>query len=763
MRLMNRLAGLIAVAMLFVSSVASFEQKAATSPIKDLVAKHDHTALIERLSALKLSDPKQFAQQDYDYLLARTAEVEGLTATAMANYHSVAQRNSVLRDYAIAHRARITRASGNLLLERIYLKELKMFTSDVDFRVAAEHRLARNAFESANYKETIRLLTNVSNSSREPLNETVRETRALLGEAYRMSDDVERAKKIFNEIVSSTPKADQPDDAALAAVKGLDAINGNDASLGEAEHWRRAELYQFNRYFDEAKFHFEAVFAANREGANAAESLFQIGRGFAQKENFVEALAWYERVIEQFPTSSISKDALLQAAAAYSRVGKTKEAITRYNNFIDKYPRDEKLDRAYLNIVDVLRDQGSDADALKWCAKTAEMFKGKVPEALAVFAEARIYLSKEDWQKALAALDRLKTLADLGGPNVPGGTTKSEVAFLRGFVIERLRKFDEAVEAYLSIPDGRSEYYGWRASQRLTQLAKDDAAKPFIENKLATLVNGLQAKDAETRRVSSQNILRLTDNQEIRERAINALRPELRKLPNYKLPMIEAVSPIERSDAARRLAELGLRDEAFPERTTSDLSQIEAQWKNIPGDVPIDLIPREQLELLYPVQFTDELLRHSATRGVDPRFMLAIMRQESRFQHDARSASAARGLMQFIHTTTERVSNELDRVVITDDEMYDPETSILFGSYYLESLFATFPEKHEAVAAAYNGGETNVKRWLTRVNSSEPERYMPEVVFGQSKDYAAKVMANYRMYQYLYDERLALKPSRPSE
>jgi soluble lytic murein transglycosylase len=143
--------------------------------------------------------------------------------------------------------------------------------------------------------------------------------------------------------------------------------------------------------------------------------------------------------------------------------------------------------------------------------------------------------------------------------------------------------------------------------------------------------------------------------------------------------------------------------------------------------------------------------------------MLAIMRQESRFSPDARSAAAARGLMQFIHTTTTRVSNELGRDFFTDDEMYDPESSIQFGSHYLADLFTMFPERYEAVAAAYNGGETNVKRWLARVDSSLPERYMPEIVFGQSKDYAAKVMANYRMYQYLYDERLALKPARQSE
>lgn len=760
---MNRLAAAIIVLVLFVANVAPFEQDAANSAIKDIVAKHDHAALIETLASLKRSDPKQFAAQDYDYLLAKTAESEGLMALAMSNYASVANRNSVLKSYALAHLSRIARSMGNIFFERIYLNELLIFASDESFQSAAEHRLAIIAFESGKYKETIRLLANGLNKSNKPSIMIVRENRVVVGDSYRHLGDVERAKKIFDEILSSTPKADQPDDAALTAVKNLDEINGSDSSLGEAEHWRRANIYQFNRYFDEAKFHFEAVLAANHDGANAAESLFQIGRGFAQKENFVEALAWFERVNERFPTSVISKDALLQSAAAYSRIGKTKEAITRYENFIDKYPSDERLDRAYLNIVDVLRDKGADTDALKWCAKTTEVFKGKVPEALAVFAEARIYLSKDDWQKALDALVRLKTFSDLGGANVPGGTTKGEVTFLRAYVLEQLKKNDDAIETYLSIDDGRGEYYGWRATQRLMQLAVQEAAKSLVENKLAQLSSGLKSKDLSVRITSAKSILRLTNHNETREQAMAVLKGGYRDGLNYKVVLVSGKPLTAKSDAAKRLLELGLNDEAIPEKAVSDLELTEAYWKKMPADFPIELIPREQLAKLYPAPFADELLLHASTRGVDPRFILSIMRQESRFQNDARSGAAARGLMQFIHTTTARVANEFGRDFFADDEMYDPETSILFGSHYLEELFVMFPEKHEAVAAAYNGGETNVKRWLARISSSDPDRYMPEIVFGQSKDYAAKVMANYRMYQYLYDERLALKASPRSE
>jgi hypothetical protein len=35
-----------------------------------------------------------------------------------------------------------------------------------------------------------------------------------------------------------------------------------------------------------------------------------------------------------------------------------------------------------------------------------------------------------------------------------------------------------------------------------------------------------------------------------------------------------------------------------------------------------------------------------------------------------------------------------------------------------------------------------------------PERYVPEIAYSQTKDYVIKVMANYRMYQFLYDQQL---------
>ena len=184
---------------------------------------------------------------------------------------------------------------------------------------------------------------------------------------------------------------------------------------------------------------------------------------------------------------------------------------------------------------------------------------------------------------------------------------------------------------------------------------------------------------------------------------------------------------------------------------------IEPLWKNIPADYEIELIPRDQAELLYPAPYADALVRYPPERNIDPRYVLSIMRQESRYRADVKSYAAARGLMQFISTTSQRIANELNRENFKQDELYNPPTAILFGSQYLANLYKMFPNQHQAVAASYNGGEDNVKRWLNRAKSDQPDRYVPELVFSQSKDYAYKVLTNFRVYQTIYDENLKSK------
>ncbi len=366
-----------------------------------------------------------------------------------------------------------------------------------------------------------------------------------------------------------------------------------------------------------------------------------------------------------------------------------------------------------------------------------------------------------------------------------------------------MQKYPEAVDAYLSIPDGRSEYYGGRATERLLMLAKNATASALLTERFNGLTAQPPPKDQEALRKNLQTALRLTDNPQQRERILESLRkaylalPAYKKIPSFKLieggrtQLRKKGAPPDRQDPHKLLANellfLGLFDEAAPEfdasrkdagdprSTTTDLeftmavfykrgdkayravAFAEPLWRNVPADYQIDLIPREDLELLYPAPYQDLFLKYAGPRAVDSRFLLSIVRQESRYQPNIKSYAAARGLMQFISTTSAKLAGELGRNEFEQNELYDPRTSILFGSQYTANLFKLFPNQPQAVAASYNGGEDNMKRWMKRSKSDVADRYVPEIAFSQSKDYVYKVMANYRVYQMFYEADLRLK------
>jgi soluble lytic murein transglycosylase len=111
-------------------------------------------------------------------------------------------------------------------------------------------------------------------------------------------------------------------------------------------------------------------------------------------------------------------------------------------------------------------------------------------------------------------------------------------------------------------------------------------------------------------------------------------------------------------------------------------------------------------------------------------------------------------MMQFIPATASEIAAQLNMTNFEQDDLYNADTAILFGSQYLANLFKQFPDQPQAVAGSYNGGADNLARWIARSKSSEADRYVPEIGFTQTKDYVYKVLANFWTYQRLYDAQL---------
>ena len=503
------------VILLFVRAIDAQSVHEHHAQIRAAMQQRDLAAATATLHSLRRAEPSIFGLNNYDYLLARLSEQRGDIATAAAGYQSVVARNSLLTQYALWHLAGFARSTGNLTLERDYLRQLIAVVPASLLRDAAIARMGASFFASGDYASAISTLRPRSLANR---GTSAREALSLIGQAYLRSGQKASAREVFNTLITQLPDPARPDDFALAGVRGLDYLDtGKDESaqtsapqLAESEHLRRALIYNFNRDFAGARRHYLVIVQRYAQSPRVPDALYQIGRGFYQERHHEEALLYLRRCFTQYSEHPIAPDALSLNGATLSRLQRTDEAIAAYRLLIDRYPDASNPERPFLNIIDALREAGRDQEALNWVQQTRTRFKDQGPSTLALFSQARIRLAQGAWALAHADLDALSQ-----EPNLRGAS-QSEVPFLRAYTLEQMNRMEEAINAYLSIPDGRNEYYGRRATQRFKALIADSRAAPVIsplrDKLIADAQQSLAAGQWELARRSAQSALRLTED-----------------------------------------------------------------------------------------------------------------------------------------------------------------------------------------------------------------------------------------------------------
>jgi tetratricopeptide (TPR) repeat protein len=174
--------------------------------------------------------------------------------------------------------------------------------------------------------------------------------------------------------------------------------------------------------------------------------------------------------------------------------------------------------------------------------------------------------------------------------------------------------------------------------------------------------------------------------------------------------------------------------------------------------IPLDRLPRTDpanrpaWSLLYPAAFGDHVWRAGWRDDVDPLLTLAIMRQESRYRHDAVSRAGALGLVQVMPATGAKVSAMLGELEFHPERLLVPAENIRIGSHYLGKLLERFPGQWPLAVASYNGGPHNVGRWLLKKRGSPLEDFVEEIAFSETRDYVKKVASFYVVYADLYGE-----------
>src|SRR5207237_2534488 len=109
--------------------------------------------------------------------------------------------------------------------------------------------------------------------------------------------------------------------------------------------------------------------------------------------------------------------------------------------------------------------------------------------------------------------------------------------------------------------------------------------------------------------------------------------------------------------------------------------------------------PRSVLEGAYPAAFPAQVARSAGRTGIDPYLVLAVMRRESLFKPDVRSAAGAVGLLQLLPATARRAAVVLGRPPLREEQLVDPGTAIDLGGWYLSELIGRFGDPVIALPA----------------------------------------------------------------
>jgi soluble lytic murein transglycosylase len=158
-------------------------------------------------------------------------------------------------------------------------------------------------------------------------------------------------------------------------------------------------------------------------------------------------------------------------------------------------------------------------------------------------------------------------------------------------------------------------------------------------------------------------------------------------------------------------------------------------------------------ELALPLRHDDIIRQQAADKHLDPALIAAVIDTESHFR-DQTSAAGARGLMQITPDTAKFIERISGGTTFTLADLSTPQLNIAYGSYYLRYLIDHYGGNEHLALAAYNGGATNVDRWIAQAQAAGHDLTLAEIPFAETRAYVRDVESAKSAYRHAYPREL---------
>ncbi len=156
---------------------------------------------------------------------------------------------------------------------------------------------------------------------------------------------------------------------------------------------------------------------------------------------------------------------------------------------------------------------------------------------------------------------------------------------------------------------------------------------------------------------------------------------------------------------------------------------------------------KDYIEFLYPFAYGSEIDLYSKERELPPELILAVIREESRFDEAVESAAGAWGLMQVMPSTGDWIGGKLGKSEVTLSDLRDPVFNISAGCWYLRFLLDRADESLVAALAAYNAGHGRMRSWKKRLSPHmDPLAAVELIGPSETRQYVRRVLDSMAAY-----------------
>jgi soluble lytic murein transglycosylase len=491
----------------------------------------------------------------------------------------------------------------------------------------------------------------------------------------------------------------------------LDRLVASSTNL-TTDQWRAiADAYYY-------KFEFgKAARAYTRAPANPI-SAYNYGRSLHRGQQFDAAIAAYNRVIQQFPTSPQAPRALIRL----TQLENPQKAIAAADRLIANYP--DTAAEALTAKASILQDRLASPKAASEARNLLLDRYGNSNEANELrWRIARGQARSGQIAKAIATVESLIA-------NYPKGDSAAEAAFWAGKWADQIGNKSKAKQLFeFTIRQHPSSYYAWRSATSLGWQVGTFTTARYTN---PTIV------------IPSQRTSLPTGSEKLQELYQLGLDQEARAQWAVEIAGKRDLEPKEIfTDGVLRVA---IQDNLMGIRILESLDWIDVNAAQKAEIVQLKEHPA-YLRSLYPFHYWDLISQWSRERKISPALVIGLMRQESRFEAKIRSSVGAAGLMQIMPETGAWIASQKG---IKKYNLDNPTDNISFGTWYLNYTHSRYGDNSMLAIASYNAGPGAVGRWVQGRKITDSDEFVNSIPYEETRDYVSKVLGNYWNYLRLY-------------